>query len=157
MTQVTTCILCSVIVNPSIFCANMFGSSPASGDSEALLVCAKVEKTTVFPPATGRYRASDGGHPRGLLRVGGRVDETGGGPSEAHARETRPGSEDNGGWVEPERGREGTDWGVAVEAIAVANARTGARTLWPMGTGNRCHQPWEHPIWPCEPSSRRRR
>ena len=110
---------------------------PPSGDSEALLVCAKVEKVTVFPLATGRDRASDVGHPRELLRAGGRVDETGSGPSEVHARETRPGSEEEDGWVAPERGREGTDWGVAAVAIAAAKARTGARLLWPMWTGNR--------------------
>ena len=111
--------------------------SRPSGDSEALLVCVKVEKETVFPQATGRYRASDDGHPRGLLRVGGRVDETGGGPSEAHARETRPGSEGGDGWVTPGRVREETDWGVAAVAVAAATAKTGTRLLWPMWTGNR--------------------
>ena len=136
-TQVTTCILCIFNSQPQYICANTLAQVPPSGDSEALLVCAKVEKVTVFPLVTGRDRAPDVGHPRELPRAGGRADEIGSGPSEVLARETRPGSEDKGGWVAPGRGREGTDWGVAVGAIAAANARTGARLLWPMWTGNR--------------------
>ena len=56
------------------------------------------------------------------------------------------------GWVKPERRREGTGWGVAADAIVLASARAGARSSRPMGTGNRCHQSLEHPIWPYRPS-----